>query len=140
MFIPSTYKEALSCGDAPKWIGALKEEHGSLMDNETWELTTLPPDRETVENKWLFDFKPGYEGVPPRYKCRLVARGFTQRYGVDYGDTYSPVVKYSALRVVLSLVAVLDLEMLQLDVKTAFLNGVLQEEIYMDQPEGSYFQ
>ena len=80
----------------------------------------------------MFDYKKGYPGVPPRCKIRLVAKGFTQRPGLDYQETLSPVVRH--LRLVLSLAAELDLEMMQLDVKTAFLNGKLDEEIYMAQP------
>jgi hypothetical protein len=106
------------------------------MKNGTWEVVPLPPGRATVKCRWVVEIKPGYEGVPERYKARLVAKGFTQKYGVDYNETFAPVVKLPTLRTILALVAANDLEVLQLDVKTAFLYGHLDEEIYMRQPEG----
>lgn len=92
--------------------------------------------RTTVQNKWLFKIKPGYKDVALRYKSRLVAKGFTQHYGIDYEETFAPVVKHSSLRAVLGAVAAFNLNMFQLDVKTAFLHGELEEDIYMDQPKG----
>lgn len=106
------------------------------MKNNTWELTPLPSDRTTVSCRWTFKFKQGYKDVSNRYKARLVARGFTQQHGVDYKETFAPVVKHTTLRIILGLIASMDLETAQLDVKTAFLYGDLEEEIYMDQPEG----
>ncbi len=106
------------------------------MKNETWELTPLPPGRKPIRMKWVFTVKPGHKDVPARYKARLVAQGYTQSQGIDYQDTYAPVVKQCSLRTVLSLVAALDLEITQLDIKTAFLYGELEEELYLEQPEG----
>lgn len=106
------------------------------MKNGTWEVVPLPPGRGTVKCRWVFEIKPGYEGVPELYKERLVAKGFAQKYGVDYNETFAPVVKLPTLRTILALVAANDLKVLQLDVKTAFLYGRLDEEIYMRQPEG----
>lgn len=106
------------------------------MKNETWKLTLLPPGRTTIKAKWVFKVKPGHKDVPPRYKVRLVAKGYTQSYGVDYQDTYAPVVNQNSLRTVLSLVAARDLDMIQLDIKTAFLYGQLEEELFLEQPEG----
>ena len=134
--IPTTYQEALASEDGHLWAASIQDEYNSLMENGTWVLTPLPEGRSVVANKWVFDYKRGYPGVPPRFKTRLVAKGFTQRPGLDYQETFSPVVRHSALRLVLSLAAELDLEMMQLDVKTAFLYGKLDEEIYMAQPEG----
>ncbi len=131
-----TYTEAISSPDASLWKASIQDEYDSLMENGTWELCLLPADRQTVSCKWVFDYKRGYTGVLPRYKTRLVVRGFTQEKGIDFDETFSPVATHAALRVILSLVAVLDLEMTQLDVKTAFLYGTLEHEIYMDQPEG----
>jgi hypothetical protein len=106
------------------------------MKNETWELTPLPPGRKPIRTKWVFTVKPGHKDVPARYKARLVAKGYTQSQGIDYQDTYAPVVKQCSLRTVLSLVAALDLEITQLDIKTAFLFGELEGELYLEQPEG----
>ena len=83
----------------------------------------------------VLDYKPGHKGVDPRYKARFVACGYGQLYGVDYLATYSPVVKHLSIRLILALVAAFDLEMIQLDVKAAFLYGQLEETIYMQQPE-----
>ncbi len=121
--------------DAEMWETAIREEYSSLMENGTWELTPLPEGRTVIQNKWVFDIKPGYKNTPPRFKARLVAKGFTQEYGVDYEETFAPVLKNSALGVVFGLIASLDLETVLLDVKTAFLYGELEEEIYMSQPE-----
>jgi hypothetical protein len=134
--VPKSYQEAMISEDAASWEPAIQEEFSSLMENKTWELTPLPEGRETIENKWVFDIKPGYKDTPPRFKARLVAKGFTQKYGVDYEETFAPVLKHSALRTVFGLIASLDLETVLLDVKTAFLYGELDDEIYMSQPEG----
>ena len=133
---PNSYQEAVTSEEANLWREAIREEYDSLVKNGTWNLTTLPIGRTAIKSRWVFKFKPAYDGVPERFKARLVAKGYTQKYGIDYHDTYAPVVKSSALRMILATVAALDLEMIQLDVKTAFLHGLLDEEIYMEQPEG----
>ena len=112
------------------------DEYATLMKNNTWNLVPLPPGRTSIKCRWVYDIKPGYEGVPERYKARLVALGCSQKPGLEFNQTYAPVVKLSTLRIILALIAVHDLEVLQLDVKTAFLHGRLDEEIYMRQPEG----
>jgi len=114
----------------------MKEEMDSLEKNKTWELVKLPKDRKTVGCKWVFKLKKGVDGKVERYKARLVAKGYSQMEGIDYHEIFSPVVKLVSIRVVLALVALLDLELEQLDVKTTFLHGDLDEEIYMEQPEG----
>ena len=87
--------------------------------------------------KWVYAKKDGFpDKNNVRYKARLVAKGYAQKEGVDYNEVFSPVVKHSSIRILLALVAQLDLELVQMDVKTAFLNGDLEEEIYMTQPEG----
>ena len=133
---PKSYQEALVSPEADLWKSAMEEEYSSLIENGTWELTALPEGRTTVKSKWVFKIKPGYKDVAVRFKGRMVAKGYTQEHGIDYNETYAPVVKHTALRMVLSLVASLDLDMIQLDIKTAFLYSRLEEEIYMDQPEG----
>ena len=113
----------------------MEEEMTSLIKNETWSLVEPPPGRAPIKNRWVFKIKKnGQNNV--KFKARLVAKGFSQRPGIDYGETYSPVVKHDSLRTILSLAAARDLELLQLDVKTAFLNGDIDEELYMDQPTG----
>ena len=133
---PENLKEALSSRDAAFWKLAVEDEYNSLISNKTWTLTTLPSDRTAIKSRWIFKLKPGVRGTDPRYKARLVAKGYSQRPGIDYDETFAPVAKQSTLRTVLSFVAVQDLEMCQLDIKTAFLYGELTEEIYLEQPEG----
>ncbi|KAG8477244.1 hypothetical protein CXB51_030469 [Gossypium anomalum] len=109
----------------------------SLHKNKTWDLVKLPKCKKTVHCKWVFKKKEGTPGVEePRYKARLVAKGYSQVPRVDFTDVFSPVVKHSLIRALLGIVAMHDLELGQLDVKTAFLHGELEEDIYMQQPEG----
>jgi len=134
---PSTYTEATISADREKWIAAIQEEMQSLEKNGTWDIVRLPAGKKAVRCKWIFKRKEGSSPTEPaRFKARLVAKGFSQIPGIDYNDVYSPVVKHSSIRVFLGIVAMHDLELEQLDVKTAFLHGDLEEEIYMDQPEG----
>jgi hypothetical protein len=133
---PSSYLEAISCADSKFWIPAIFEEYDSLVQNGTWTLCPLPPDRKAIPGKWVMTFKPGFKTTAPRYKARFVIKGYSQVFGLDYTDTYAPVAKNYSLRLILSIAAAKNLEMIQLDVKTAFLYGILDEEIYMQQPEG----
>jgi hypothetical protein len=135
-YIPINYQDAISCPESEKWKAAIADEYASIIENKTWCVEPLPVGRKAIKCKWILDYKPGHKGAEPRYKARLVACGYAQLYGVDYLDTYSPVVKHYSIRLVLAIAAVLDLEMVQLDIKTAFLNGELEEEIFMKQPEG----
>ncbi|KAJ4705817.1 Retrovirus-related Pol polyprotein from transposon TNT 1-94 [Melia azedarach] len=134
---PSTYKEAVTCTESTQWLAAMGDEMESLHKNQTWELTKRPRDRKIVTCKWVYKKKEGetsVEGI--KYKVRVVARGFTQREGVDYNEIFSPMVRHTSIRVLLAIVAHQGLELEQLDVKTAFLHGELEEEIYMTQPDG----
>lgn len=122
--------------DSAKWMEAVNREMNSLLQNNTWVLTELPEGRSTVDCKWVFKRKHDQNGLPCEYKARLVARGFSQRKGFDYQETYSPVAKIASFRILLAIAAQFNLEIHQMDVKTAFLNGNLNEEIYMTQPDG----
>ncbi|GKB23452.1 retrotransposon protein, putative, ty1-copia subclass [Tanacetum coccineum] len=135
---PLTYQEAVACEDNYKWKAAMKEEMDSLRKNKTWELVDHPAGQKLVSCKWLFKIKEGIEGVQkPRYKARLVARGFTQRAGIDYNEVFSPVVRHTSIRVILALTACKDYELEQLDVKDGiFYIGNLEEVIYMKQQPG----
>jgi len=133
---PSTYVEAISCSDSQHWLPAIFEEYDSLIENGTWYLCELPAGRKAIQGKWIFKFKPGHKSTASRFKARFVIKGYSQVFGLDYCDTYAPVAKYYSLRVILAIAAAKDLDMIQLDVKTAFLYGELEEEIYMEQPEG----
>jgi hypothetical protein len=114
----------------------MQEEYDSLMANNTWTLEPLPASRKPISCKWVFKIKQGANGEVERYKARLVARGFTQTYEVDYNETFAPVAKFTSIRCILALATLEDMEIHQMDVKTAFLNGKLEEEIYMEQPQG----
>jgi hypothetical protein len=133
---PRSYREAITCADAKFWIAAIAEEYDSLIRNGTWTICPLPVDRKAIQGKWTMKFKPGFKTTPPRYKARFVIKGYSQIYGLDYKETYAPVVKHFSIRAIMAIAAARDLEMIQLDVKTAFLYGNLDEEIYMEQPEG----
>ncbi|GKD42150.1 zinc finger, CCHC-type containing protein [Tanacetum coccineum] len=110
-------------------------EMKSIKDNDIWELVELPPNAKTVGHKWLFKKKTDMEGVVHTFKSRLIAKGFTQTYGVDYEETFSPVAYIRAIRILIATAAFYDYEIWQMDVKTAFLNGHLSEEVYMTQPK-----
>ncbi|KAL0386489.1 UNVERIFIED_CONTAM: Retrovirus-related Pol polyprotein from transposon TNT 1-94 [Sesamum latifolium] len=133
---PATYEEAVTSPNANEWITAMKEEMSSMAKNNVWELVDLPAGRKTIGSKWVLKVKRKADGSIDKFKARLVTKGYTQREGIDYEETFSPVVRFASVRLILAIVAHLDLELFQMDVKTAFLNGELDEEIYMDQPEG----
>jgi hypothetical protein len=133
---PSCYNDAVTCPEATKWRGPIQEEYDALMENDTWEIVPCPPDRKPVKCRWTFKIKPAPNGTPPRYKARLVAKGFSQRPGIDFDETYAAVVSHDTLRALFSVIASQDLEMHQSDVRNAFLQPCLEEEIYMEQPEG----
>lgn len=132
---PSSIRAALSGGDADKWKRAMKEEIDSLVENQTWILTELPPGRKAIDSKWVFKVKRDARGEVSRYKARLVIRGFSQVEGIDYQETYAPVVRYSTIRFLIAMAVKFDLEIHQMDAVTAFLQGELSEEIYMQQPD-----
>ncbi|RVW88342.1 Retrovirus-related Pol polyprotein from transposon TNT 1-94 [Vitis vinifera] len=131
--VPQNIQEAFKY---PKWKAAVDEEVRALEKNGTWEITDLPRGKKPVGCKWIFTVKYKADGNVDRYKARLVAKGFTQSYGIDYQETFAPVAKLNTVRVLLSLAANLDWSLHQLDVKNAFLNGDLEEEVYMDIPAG----
>jgi hypothetical protein len=134
---PSSYSEAISCDNSSKWLIAMNDEFESLQRNSTWDLVELPAGKRPLKCKWIYKKKDGISGVEPtRWKARLVVKGFEQREGIDFNEVFSPVVRHSSIRVMLAIVALFDLELEQLDVKTAFLHGDLDEEIYMTQPDG----
>jgi hypothetical protein len=111
-------------------------EFDSLLSHGTWELAPLPKGRKAVGSKWVFDLKRDKAGNIVRYKARLVAKGYSQVEGVDFEETFAPVARFSTLRALLAHAAEHSLAVHQVDIKTAFLNGRLEEEIYMKQPVG----
>ena len=112
----------------------MEEEIRTLRKMNTWELTSLPKNRNPISCRWVFALKKNASGEIVRYKAQLVARGYSQEYGIDYRETFAPVIRLDALQVVLAIVAIKGWDTRQLDVKGAYLHGDLEEEIYMVQP------
>ncbi|KAE8680428.1 putative Double Clp-N motif-containing P-loop nucleoside triphosphate hydrolases superfamily protein [Hibiscus syriacus] len=133
---PSTYQEAINNSDVSLWMMAMQEEIEALHKNNTWDLVPLPQGRKPIGNKWVFKIKRNGDDQVERYRARLVVKGYAQKEGIDFNEIFSPVVRLTTVRVVLAMCATLNLHLEQLDVKTTFLHGNLEEEIYMLQPEG----
>lgn len=133
---PATYKQALESSFAEFWQRAMDEEIASLHANGTWTLESKPDGVQTIPVKWVYKVKRDATGNIERFKARLVAKGFKQIEGVDFTEVFAPVSKHTTLRALLALVASRNMELCHLDVKTAFLNGELEEVIYMQQPPG----
>jgi hypothetical protein len=131
--LPKTYKSALL---DPNWSAAMRDEFQALQSNNTWQLVPRPPNANVVSGKWVFRQKFHSDGTLSRYKARWVCRGFSQQHGVDYEETFSPVVKPSTIRTILSLAVSSSWPIHQLDVKNAFLHGSLNEVVYSQQPSG----
>ena len=134
---PKSMEEAVKNDHAKEWKIAADQEYHSLMENDTWELTKLPEGHKPIGSKWVFKVK--YRRVE-RFKGRLVAKGFTQTYGIDYDETFSPVVRFSSIRALLAFAVQNNMLIHQMDVVTVFLSGKLDEEIYMHQPDGYVVQ
>lgn len=134
---PCTFRDAMNRTDREFWIEAMDSEYQALMENKTWTMTMLPAGRKALKNKWVYKIKVKSDGSIERYKARLVIKGCSQVEGVDYNETYSPVVRYATIRYLMSKAAELSLEIHQMDAVTAFLQGDLgEEQIFMQQPEG----
>ncbi|GJZ93743.1 putative RNA-directed DNA polymerase [Tanacetum coccineum] len=133
---PANYKTAMLDPDKVIWQGAMDEEMKSMKVNKVWIVIDRPPNAKVVRSKWIFKKKTDMDGKVHTYKARLVAKGCTQTYGIDYEETFSPVADIRAIRILIAIAAYYDYEIWQMDVKTAFLNGRLDEDIYMEQPEG----
>lgn len=134
---PYDYSDAMKDKDWERWNASMGDEMCSLEKNGTWIVVPKPKNVKIIGRKWVYTKKEGIPGVePPRFKSRLVAKGYSQREGIYYNEILAPVVKHVSIRVLLQIVAAEDLEFEQLDVKTAFLHGELEEVIYMSQPEG----
>ncbi|KAH9741472.1 Integrase catalytic domain-containing protein [Citrus sinensis] len=135
---PINFHQAMQSSNSHNWIEVMNEEYKSMQDNKVWELISLPSGAKPIGCKWIFKTKRDSKGNVKRYKARLVAKGFTQKEGIDYKETFSPVSTKNSFRTIMSLVAHFDLELHQMDVKTAFLNGVIEETIYMEMEKIPY--
>ena len=131
-----TYQEAINSSQSSEWKQAMDEEIKSLCANRTWTLESTSTSVKPIPVKWVYKVKRDSTGDIGRYKARLVAKGFRQRKGIDFDEVFAPVSKYATLWALLATVAVNDMELHQLNIKTAFLNGVLEEEVYVEHPAG----
>jgi ATP-binding cassette subfamily B (MDR/TAP) protein 1 len=133
---PECFSEAMKDKNKKEWNKAMKEEMDYLHKNHTYELVKLPKGKKFLKNKWVYIIKQEEHTSHPRYKARLVVKGFIQRKGIDFDEIFSPMVKMTSIRMILGAAASLNLEVKKMDVNTTFLHGELEEEIYMEQPKG----
>jgi len=134
--VPSSLKEAFSGPDCEKWRAALDEEITSLQQNDVYEVVPIPSGVKPITSKPVMRIKFDRSGDIERYKLRIVARGFVQKEGVDYKEVFAPVANLESIRIILALAAKYNLELDQMDVATAYLNGELEEELYLLPPDG----
>jgi hypothetical protein len=134
---PKSYREAMRRLDSELWHQAMVREVGAHLKNGTWELVKLPHGRKAIGSKWVYKVQRNPDGTVERYKARLVAKGFGQRPGVDFDETFAPTTKWAALRAILALAALENLELESIDISNAYLNGELHNvDVYMQQPDG----
>jgi hypothetical protein len=133
---PTSFEEAMRSDNSSKWLEAMEDKIKSMSTNKVWDLEPIPKRAKTVGCKWVYRTKHDSQGNIERIKAQLVAKGFTQREGIDYNETFSPVSCKDSFRIIMTLVAHYNLELHQMDVKMAFLNGDLEENVYMAQPKG----
>jgi hypothetical protein len=126
---PSTFEEATS---RQVWRDAMMEEYNSIMKNDVWEVVPRPEGKLVVTSRWLYKLKHATNGSIKKYKARFVARGFSQVEGVDYDETFALVARYTSIRAVISIATEMGWKIHQMDVKTAFLNGLIEEEVYIE--------
>lgn len=133
---PTNFSDAMKSRNSDKWLNAMKDEINAFNENDTWDLVPLPPGKRTIDNRWVLRVKYKPDGSIDRYRARLVVRGVFQRAGLDSDETFSPVARYDAIRALIATAAEEKLVLGQFDVRTAFLYGEIDTEIYMTQPQG----
>jgi hypothetical protein len=130
---PTCFEEAIQ---RKEWADAMTEEYQSIMKNEVWEIVPRPKNKDVVSSRWLFKIKHVADGSIGKYKARFVARGFFQKEGIDYEETFAHVARYTSIETIIALAAKMKWKLHQMDVNIAFLNGVIEEEVYIEQPQG----
>ena len=130
---PTNYEEAVQ---KKEWVEAMTEEYQSIMKNDVWDIVLKQEGKSIVSSKWIFKIKHAADGSIEKYKARFVAIGFSQKEGIDYEETFAPVARYTPIRIIMALTSIMKWDLHQMDVKTAFLNGVIEEEVYIEQPQG----
>eukprot|EP00253_Pinus_taeda_P006802 PITA_06802 len=130
---PSSFKEAV---EDPTWVDAMVQEYDSIVRNSAWEIVPRPEGKSMVGSRWTYKVKQVADGSVEKYKARFVARGFSEIEGIDYEETFAPVARYSSIQMILALLAQMGWHIHQMDVKNAFLNRIIEEEVYIEQPKG----
>jgi hypothetical protein len=115
---------------------AMTEEYQSIIKNDVWEIVPRPKNKDVVSFKWLYKIKHVVDGSIEKHKARFVARGFSQKEGIDYEETFAPVAGYTSIRTIIALATKMKWKLLQMDVKTAFSNGVIEKDVYIKQHQG----
>ena len=128
---PTNYEEATQ---KKEWVEAMTKEYHSIMRNDVWDIVPKPEGKSIVSSKWICKIKHAADGSIEKYKAIFVARGFSQKEGIDYEETFAPVARYTSIRAIMALASMMKWDLHQMDVKTAFLNGVIEEELYIEQP------
>ena len=134
--IPDTYDDAMKSKENDKWKKAINEEYDALLKNNTWIMVKPPENKKPIESRWVFRVKRNQDGTISKYKARLCAKGYAQKEGIDYNEIYAPTTRFDSIRVLLAIANMQDYEFKQFDIKTAFLYGELEENIYMKPPPG----
>ena len=134
--VPNTYEEAMACDEKDEWVKAMKQEYESLQSNNTWTLVDTPKDTPVIQSRWIYTKKYNSDGSLQRYKARFVAKGFSQVLGINYSTVFSPTASLALMRIVLTLAVNMGWKVMQGDVKTAFLESKLDEDIYIELPKG----
>jgi hypothetical protein len=130
---PSSFEEV---ADQQIWRDAMVEEYTSIMRNDVWDIVPRPEEKSIVSSRWLYKIKHAADGSIEKFKARFVARGFSQKERVDYEEMFSPVARYASIRAVISIASIMRWRIHQMDVKTTFLNKIIEEEVYIEQPQG----
>jgi hypothetical protein len=130
---PTCFEEAIQ---KKEWVDAMTEEYQSIIKNDVWEIVPRPKSKDVVSSKWLYKIKHVVDGSIEKYKARFVARGFSQKEGIDYEETFAPIARYTSIKPIIALAAKMKWKLHQMDVKTTFLNGVIEEKVYIEQPQG----
>ena len=130
---PSSFEEA---DKLQVWKNSMLEEYRSILKNNVWDIVSRPKEKSMVSSKWIYKIKHAADGSVEKFKARFVARGFTQKEGIDYEVTFAPIARYTSIRAIISLVSVLGWKLHQMDVKTTFLNGKIENEDFVEQQYG----
>jgi hypothetical protein len=130
---PSTFDEA---SKHKVWKDAMIEEYESILKNDVWEVVPRPQGKSVVTSKWIYKIKHAADGSVEKFKARFVARGFSQKEGIDYDEIFAPLARYTSIKIIISLASVFYWKLHQMDAKTVFLNGEVEQEVYIEQPKG----